>query len=166
LPSNRALSPTSLFLVVHKNGAFLKRSHFQICRGLWIQLDQFLKLLRLAVHCVGKVRLCLCLLFAFKSRRERFELYIALQVEEECVIVEQRIGWQLHEPLLVLIKHFDKTLSDKNHFAGLSAAGLNFNIWGVDACIKLNNKFVAEPLFARVEEVVKSLNEVLEKLFN
>jgi len=51
----KASSLTCLFLVVHENAAFFKRSHFQICRGLWIQLEQFLKLLRFAVHRMGKV---------------------------------------------------------------------------------------------------------------
>ena len=72
----------------------------------------------------------------------------------------------MHELFTVFIEHLDKTCSDKDNFVGFPAIRLNLNTRGVDSGVKLYDEFVAETLFAWVEEVVKPFNEVFEQLFN
>ena len=83
----------SFVLVVHEDTALFERPELEILRSVGVEVEQLLKVLPVEVHGANLVLDRQQVLLFAEGRRVRLERDVALQVEQELVVVEDRMQW-------------------------------------------------------------------------
>lgn len=93
-PAELLLEPVlSFVLVVHEDTALFEGPELEILSSVGVEVEQLLKVLPGEVHGANLVLNRQQVLLLAEGRRVRLELDVALQVEQELVVVEDRMQW-------------------------------------------------------------------------
>ena len=93
-PAELLLEPVlSFVLVVHEDTALFERPELKILSSVGVEVEQLLKVLPGEVHGANLILDRQQVLLLAEGGRVRLELDVALQVEQELVVVEDRMQW-------------------------------------------------------------------------
>ena len=151
-----------LLLVVHEDRSLFKSTQLEILSRGGVEFEQVFELFCVQIHGTRLVILTILVLFSCKQWLVRLESDVGLQIEDQGVVIEEGIGWQLHESSVLLCLHLDHTARDQDHLIRLLVVTGKLFAGVVDTGVQPNDELISEARFTRVEEVLEPVDEFLE----